>query len=168
MNMFNLKKISADAIPDALEKARCFRFLGEPLEAESICRDILAVDPENSPAQALLLLALTDQFDQRLGSAWLEAQEIIERMTDPYSRAYYTGIIHERRGKTYFNNGRPGSGRLAYESFRTAMEAYETAEKTRVSGDADAALRWNTCARAILRNPEVEESPKPPREEMLE
>jgi tetratricopeptide (TPR) repeat protein len=168
MNMFKLKTISADAIPDALEKARCFRFLGEPLEAESICRDVLAADPDNGPARALLLLALTDQFDHRMGAAWLEAQEIIERMNDAYSKAYYTGILYESRAKTYLNRGRPGSGRLAYESFKAAMEAYETAENTRVSGDADAALRWNTCARAILRNPEVEESPKAPREEMLE
>jgi hypothetical protein len=35
--MFKLKPLSAEAIPAALEKATCYRYLNEPAEAESIC-----------------------------------------------------------------------------------------------------------------------------------
>ena len=45
--MFELKPLSREAFPAALEKAERYRLLNEPLEAESICRDILAVDPDN-------------------------------------------------------------------------------------------------------------------------
>ena len=56
------KLISADGIPAALEKATRYRLLSEPLQAESICRDVLAVDPDNQEATVTLLLALTDEF----------------------------------------------------------------------------------------------------------
>ena len=60
--MAELKKLSAAAIPAALVKAERYRLLNEPEEAESICLDVLAVDPANQKALIMLLLALTDQF----------------------------------------------------------------------------------------------------------
>ena len=57
------KRISREAIPVALEKALRYRLLNEPLEAESICLDILGDDPDHHAAQTTLLLAMTDQFD---------------------------------------------------------------------------------------------------------
>ena len=45
--MPELKQLHKDAIPAALEKAEHYRLLNEPGEAESICLDILAVDPDN-------------------------------------------------------------------------------------------------------------------------
>src|SRR6266496_4105649 len=45
--MSELKRLHKDAIPAALEKAERYRLLNEPGEAESICLDILHVDPEN-------------------------------------------------------------------------------------------------------------------------
>ena len=56
--MFELHKISIDAIPAALEKVNQYRLLNEPLQAESICLDILAVDPENQQALITLVLAV--------------------------------------------------------------------------------------------------------------
>ena len=73
--MFQLKSISREAIPGALEKAIRYRVLNEPEEAESICRDILEIDPDNQQALATLLLALTDQLlDRGLGSRVREGQ----------------------------------------------------------------------------------------------
>ena len=43
---FKLKSIQKEAVRSALEKAVWYRALNEPLEAESICRDILEVQPE--------------------------------------------------------------------------------------------------------------------------
>ena len=60
--MFELKRLSADAIPAALEKALRYRLLNDPAEAESICHDVLRIDPENQQALVNLLLALTDRF----------------------------------------------------------------------------------------------------------
>ena len=65
--MFKLKPLSKEAVPAALEKANCYRFLNEPVEAESICLDILEVEPENQQAIITLLLSLTDQFGHDLG-----------------------------------------------------------------------------------------------------
>ena len=48
----------------ALAKAERYRLLNEPGEAESICLDVLEVEPDNQEALVTLLLALTDQFDE--------------------------------------------------------------------------------------------------------
>ena len=63
--MFDLKRLSTSAIPSALAKAERYRLLNEPGEAESICEDVLQVDPENQKALVTLLLARTDQFADR-------------------------------------------------------------------------------------------------------
>ena len=55
--MFELERISKDAIPAALEKAMRYRLLNEPLQSECICLDILEVEPQNQQALVTLLLA---------------------------------------------------------------------------------------------------------------
>ena len=47
---FELKGLSKTAIPAALERAEKYRLLNEPVQAESICRDILATEPDNQHA----------------------------------------------------------------------------------------------------------------------
>ena len=61
-----MKKLSRDAIP-ALDKARQYRLLNEPAEAESICLDVLQADPENQQAIITLLLAVSDRFSKGYG-----------------------------------------------------------------------------------------------------
>jgi hypothetical protein len=39
------------------------------------------------------------------------------------------------------------------------MEHFERAEALRLPGNDDAILRWNTCARVIMRNPEIRPLP---------
>jgi hypothetical protein len=41
---------------------------------------------------------------------------------------------------------------MAYDALREAMSWYERAEAIRPTGNDDAILRWNTCARLISRN----------------
>lgn len=159
--MFELKRLSRDAVPAALEKAERYRLLNEPLEAESICRDILEVDPDNQGALVMLLLSLTDQFDDRLGDAVEPAREALTRIRDEYSRFYYNGILCERRAKAHLKRGGPRAGQSAYGWFREAMEHYEKAIELRPPQNDDALLRWNTCARALMGSsklaPEQEE-----------
>jgi tetratricopeptide (TPR) repeat protein len=151
---FALKSIHKDAIRSALEKAVWYRALNEPLEAESICRDVLEVDPDNQEAIATLLLALTDQFTRELRSRHREARHLIERFTSEYDKEYYSGIICERRAKCQYQRT-PGSGHVAYQGIRDAMAHYEKAEKMRPPGNDDAILRWNTCVRILETYPDI-------------
>jgi tetratricopeptide (TPR) repeat protein len=153
--MFELKSLSKDAVPSALEKAHRYRLLNEPVEAESICRDVLEVDPGNQEALVTLLLALTDQFEDRLGPAVEQAREVLPRIRDEYSRIYHGGILCERRAKAHLKRGGPRSGPDAYEWFREAMEHYEKAAAVRPSGNDESILRWNTCARILMGNPQL-------------
>src|SRR5438105_12392878 len=98
--MSELKRLHKDAISAALEKAERYRLLNEPAEAESICLDILAVDPENQRAIIVLLLALTDRFEKGYGVSETQTRELLARMKSEYDRAYYSGIVAERRAKT--------------------------------------------------------------------
>ncbi len=150
--MFELKPLSSEGIPAALEKAMRYRLLNEPGEAESICQDVLRIDPENQEALVILLLAMTDRFGKGYGIGISQAQEVLPRLRDAYERAYYAGIISERRAKALLQHGAPGSSFEAYEFLREAMASYEKAEAIRPAGNDDALLRWNTCARIIMGN----------------
>ena len=150
--MFDLKPLSKEAIPAALEKAMRYRLLNEPGEAESACHDILRADPENHDALITLFLALTDRFGKGYGVGVLQAGEVLARLRDPYERAYYAGILCERQAKAQLQHGGPGSGFEAYEFLREAMAHYEKAEVIRPPGNDDALLRWNACARIIMQN----------------
>jgi hypothetical protein len=162
---FELKTLSPDAVPRALEKATRYRLLNEPGEAASICLDALAADAGNQEALVTLLLALTDQFEDESVSALGEARRCLDQIHDPYERAYYDGIIWERRARARLRRGVPDAGARAYEWLREAMACYEQAEATRPPGNDEALLRWNACARLIMRDsrivPAVEEREEP-------
>ena len=150
--MFELKPLSREAIPAALEKAMRYRLLNEPGEAESICHDVLRIDPDNQQALVVLLLALSDRFGKGYAVGVFQAQEVLPLLRDPYEQAYYAGIISERRAKAQLYQGGPGSGFEAYAFLREAMTHYEQAERLRPAGNDDALLRWNACARMIMMN----------------
>ncbi|HVT15696.1 MAG TPA: hypothetical protein VHQ90_05860 [Thermoanaerobaculia bacterium] len=152
---FELRPLSADAIPAALEKAHRYRLLNEPLEAESICRDILEIDSGNQDALVTLLLALTDQFDEHPSGAVERAREVLARLADDYVRTYHAGIIAERRAKAIIKRGGPRSRHSAYEWLRQAMDHYDKAAAIRPHGNDDAILRWNTCVRTLRRRPDL-------------
>src|SRR5580692_3716141 len=151
--MFELKPISPAAIPVALAKAERYRLLNEPWQAESICRDILGIEPEHEQALVMLLLALTDQFGKGVTAA--QAREVLARIQNGYERAYYSGIISERWAEALLRQSAPGVGFIAYEMLREAMRHYEHAEQLRPEGNDDALLRWNTCARILMRNQDL-------------
>ena len=150
--MFDLKRLSPEAIERSLEKAIRYRLLNEPEEAESICLDILQVDAGNQPALVTLLLSITDQFNEDAGDAVKRAREVLPRLKDDYKRAYYSGIIAERKAKALLHLGGMGVDDVAHDWFRDAMRWYEKAEAIRPSGNDEAILRWNTCARLLERH----------------
>ena len=146
--MFELKPLSTEAIPAALEKANHYRLLNEPAAAESICLDILAVDPENQEALIDIVLAMADRFGKDYAVGDTHVQEFLPRIKDEYDAPYYTGIVYERRAKAILAK----EGVNAFELFRQAMDCFERAEAIRPAGNDDAILRWNGCARIIQRN----------------
>jgi len=142
-----LKSISKAGITEAVSKAELYRFLNEPGEAESICRDILAVEPDHQAAMRLLALSITDQFTGGPADRHSEAESIFQSLKDPYERLYYTGIVHERRAKALLRSGaRPHTVVILFEE---AMTCFEHAEKIRPTGNDDAILRWNRCVRLL-------------------
>ncbi|MDP1571762.1 MAG: hypothetical protein Q8L86_17335 [Vicinamibacterales bacterium] len=151
--MFELKRLSKDAVPAALDRAERYRLLGEPVEAESICEDVLAVDPGNTRALIVRLLALTDQFPD--GPALARARGMLGELPDGYSRAYYTGLIAERAAKAMMRRGGIAVPHAAYGLFRDALEAYDQACRLAPPENNEAVLRWNTCVRILRAHPEL-------------
>src|SRR5207244_9024583 len=107
---FELKILSTAAIPAALERAERYRLLNEPAQAESICLDILAADPENRQAIVLLLLSLSDQFSENIPDNLDRACSLLPRLRDEYLQAYYQGILFERQARVYIRPAAHGSG----------------------------------------------------------
>jgi hypothetical protein len=147
---YKLKYISIAGIPEAIAKAELYRSLNEPEEAESICRDILNIEPQRQLALRLLGLALTDQFAGGASDRYREAEQIFQQLSDPYERLYYAGILHERRAKAQFNAGVPPHALLPL--FEQALHSFAEAEKVRPLGNDEAILRWNRCVR-LLQTP---------------
>ena len=154
--MLELKPISKEGIPAALETAERYRVIKDPSSAESICLDVLLVDPENQQALITLLLAITDQFAEGPGEGVRRAREVVPRLQDEYKRAYYSGIICERVAKAHLHRGGLGSADVAGDWFREAMSWYEKAEALRPPRNDESILRWNTCARILARSERLE------------
>ena len=146
--MFELKPLSSDAIPSALEKATRYRLLNEPGAAESIYLDVLGIDPDNQEALEGIVLAMSDRFGKDYAVGDSRVTEYLLKIHGDYERSYFAGIVYERRAKAVLSKDGVG----AYELFRQAMDCFEQAEASRPAGNDDAILRWNGCARIITRN----------------
>jgi hypothetical protein len=153
--MFELKSLTREAIPAALEKAHRYRLLNEPEQADSICQDVLRLDPDNQEALTTLLLALTDRFVGPRPVSSRLARELLPRLKGAYEQEYYAGLIDEREGIAWLRSEKPRAGSAAYECFRSAMAHYEKAEAVRPTANDDALLRWNSCARMIINHADV-------------
>ncbi len=162
---FELKALRPESIDRSLEKAEHYRLLNEPEEAESICRDVLAIAPDNQRAIVTLLLSLTDQFPHDAADCVRRAHELLPRLDGDYERSYYAGIISERHGNTRLIGRAPGAEAVAFELSREAMDHYEKADSLSQFGNEDSRLRWNTCARQIMKYklspPEVQTPEEP-------
>jgi len=149
-----LKTISKSGIAEAIAKAELYRYLGEPEETESICRDILAADPRHMLGLRTLGLAITDQFSGGPSDRYAEAEKIFQSLTDPYERLYYTGLLCERRVKAQLRAGRAPHTLLPL--LEKALQCFGEAEKISHPGNDDAILRWNRCVRLLQSQPDFE------------
>ena len=113
--------ISQAALPAALAKAERYRLLNEPEQAESICRDVLAVEPKNQKALVTLLLVAHRPVPRASRRrACRRAEEVLAQVDDEYQRVYYAGIVRERWGLALLEAGDPG--RQAFAWLDDAME----------------------------------------------
>jgi hypothetical protein len=158
--MFEMKPLSSDTLESAQAKAVRFRLLNEPKLAESVCRDILAVDPRHRDATVTLVLSLSDQFRAKDGGMCKEALGLVANLESEYDREYYTGVVCERRAIGKLEAARPGSGHMAYDLLVKAMGHFEAAEALSLPDNDDAVLRWNTCARIINSRSDVTPAPE--------
>jgi hypothetical protein len=156
--MYELKKLHADSILGAIEKANRYRLLNVPQLAESICLDILDIEPENQDVLVILLLSLSDQFSEKsFHLSKTRVSDLVARLTDPYQHAYYKGLVCEKRGMATLQHQAPSY--VVFEWLDKAMFWYAEANTLTHDND-DPILRWNTCARIINHNPQIR-----PREE---
>ncbi|MBD3633802.1 MAG: hypothetical protein HUJ23_02720 [Methylophaga sp.] len=144
----DLHDIHPDSIELALDKARQYRSLHEPEIAESICLDILHIEPENQKALVLYILALSDQLHHAGKKTQVQAiEQAIQKLQSRYQQHYYTGLLHERRARFMLTQSMARV--FAYDYFIEALQFYQKAEKIRPEHNDESILRWNSCIRTI-------------------
>ena len=170
--LIELKRLSAKNLEAALAKASVYRDLNQPEEAESICRDVLGVEPKNQTALRILGLALTDQLvapwgrthhpHEQGGQGLLEeAVAIFEKLEAEYDRAYYVGVAWERAGKGHLERGEAHN---AVTSLEHAMALFERAERVGPTDSPDPILRYNRCVRLLTTHPLLMAAASDPRD----
>lgn len=149
---YELKRLPRATLEGALAKAEHYRDLNQPDEAESICRDVLDIDPTHQMALRTLGLALTDRLSHERHRVFDEALVVFKKLRSDYERAYYTGITWERVAKVQLEQGEPKN---ALHSFEKALDLFEKAEALDAGKSADPILRWNRCVRALKTHPDL-------------
>ncbi len=147
-----LRTLPAASIDAALSLAKHYRDLNQADEAESICRDILAVSPTQPEALRLLGLALTDQFPDAWDARMDEALASFARLESDYDRTYYTGIAWERCGKAQLAHKQ---SRNALHSLEHALNYFDDACDIARADAPEAILRWNRCVRLLTTHPDI-------------
>lgn len=167
--MTSLRPLQSDAVAAALDLARKYRAQSEPLQAESVCLDVLEADPGNQEAIQVLLLALTDQFTHSSPPDLGRVRALIPQIEGEYQRLFYSGLVAERRATSLVTNPQiRGSGFLAYDLLQSAMAFYSQAQEVAEAGNPEAALRLNACVRILERNPRIQPDPNEHAEHPIE
>ena len=102
----------------------------------------------------MLGLSITDQFTGQSSDRYADAGSAFQRLTDPYERFYYNGLLCERRAKAHMQAGRPPQ--VLISLFKEAMRYFEEAEAIHPPENDDAVLRWNRCIRLLEKLPQAE------------
>jgi tetratricopeptide (TPR) repeat protein len=149
---YELKKLADKNLDKAIALAQHYRDLNQPEDAESVCRDVLAVAPENIEALRTLGLALTDQFPTAWMSIFEEACALFKKLPTEFERAYYVGVAWERYAKAQLEAGRAHN---AIHAFEEALARFDEAASLAAKDDPAPILHYNRCVRALTTNPEL-------------
>ncbi|HEY3779890.1 MAG TPA: hypothetical protein VGL56_02310 [Fimbriimonadaceae bacterium] len=150
-----LKRITPEGIPSALELAERYRLLNESEQAESICQDVLDIDPKNQLATRIMLLAISDQFGRHKSATLQHAQQLASQLSDPYEKQYFSGVLMERWARAKWHEHQ--NINLVHDWLHRAMDAFSKAQEIRPAGNDAALLRWNTCVRLLKNLPKPQE-----------
>ena len=77
---------------------------------------------------------MTDRFSKGYGVSDTQAKQLLARIKGEYERAYYAGILAERRAKAKLAQGHPGAGHYAYHELCEAMRQFEKARINPATG----------------------------------
>ena len=149
---WELKKLADKNLDAAITLAKHYRDLNQPHEAESICRDVLEVAPQNVDALRTLGLALTDRFATQYLTLFDQAVAIFKKLPSEYERVYYEGIAWERYAKAQLEAGRAHN---AIHAFEEALERFEAAQPLAAKDEPAPILHYNRCVRALTTNPDL-------------
>ena len=158
---FELKRLPRASVDAAIAKAEHYRDLNQPEEAESICLDVLDLEPGHVKAWKLLGLAITDRFPSGQVGLLEQAIHAFEKLPDPYERTYHLGVAWERAAKAHVEKNESHS---AVASFEHALALFEKAEHMRPDLP-DPILRWNRCVRLLISHPPLRAASLAPRED---
>lgn len=150
--MSELKPLSTNAIDHAIEKAQRYRLLNQPLQAESICLDVLHTQPDNEQALIELTLALSDQLADGDPGSLDQARQVVQKMNTEYHQAYYSALLSERQALVLLKQRGKRSSLVAFEFFNDALAQYEVAMHHKPDGEDESILRWNFCKRMINKH----------------
>ncbi len=160
---YGLKKLTHANLEAAIAKAAHYRDLNQPEEADSICRDVLAVDEAHQMAWKLLGLAITDRLGTGQVGLLEEAIAAFENLVDEYERVYHIGVAWERAAKAHAERNEAHS---AVTSFEHTLGLFQKAERLRPDSP-DPVLRWNRCVRLLSNNATLRAAMHAPREDEL-
>ncbi len=149
---WELKQLRERSLTAAVDLAKHYRALNQPEDAESICRDILDVAPQDEEAWRTLGLALTDQFPVAWMTLFDEACAAFAKLSSDFERMYYTAIAWERYAKAQLVAGR---ARNAIHAFEEALARFEQADELGPPDDPASILHYNRCVRALTMDPEL-------------
>ncbi len=154
-----LKKLPRESLEAALERAKHYRLLNDPGPADSICEDVLAIDPGNQEALRIRVLALCDRLIDSGSVGVRNALDYASQLADEYQREYYSGLVHERSARAQLRKRAPEYKHRCFECLERAMAHYARAEPIAPEANDDALLRWNHCLRLLRANRELEAAP---------
>lgn len=158
---YELKPLTSKNLSAAVELAKHYRDLNAPEEAESICRDVISVSPDNEDAWRTLGLALTDQFPTKWMTLFDEARGAFNRLKSDYEKVYYAGITWERYAKAQLEAGRSHN---AIHAFEEALKSFEEAERIGPKDLPNPVVHYNRCVRALTTHPELVRASSVPQE----
>ena len=147
--MSELKPLSESAVEHAIEKARHYRLLNQPEQAESICHDVLQLQPENQDALIALALAKSDQLIDGNPAILDSARQVVAKLQRPYHQNYYDALLSERQAMALLKRKGKRSSLVALQFFNEALSKYEQAIQNKPPDEDEAILRWNFCTRMI-------------------
>ncbi len=149
---YELKRLADKNLGTAIALAKHYRDLNQPDEAESICRDVLEVAPDNVDALRTLGLALTDRFPSEWMSLFEEACSTFKKLPTDYERVYYVAVAWERYAMAQLAAGRAHN---AIHAFEEAMQRFEDASQYAAKDDPAPILHYNRCVRALTTNADL-------------